>query len=370
MTLLELRTLFAKQSGRYDLVVPSTFADNGFNYYANQAQRLLDRLSDNPWTKGHYRTTLPVNESVVNVPGFRAIQKAWLFSGGKKIELRKRDISFLRQQFDSADTQPAVSSPLYFAEVPRRTTSDQQKYSSGIIDGTFDAGTADDYWSWASPLVLSQGKMKKDSTGVGVLTSVSNALFNSGLVYLLEARVYRYSESGTVTFTLGSAANVIYSQTGTIKQEVTADGTSMTITFSSDWKGWIDDVVVRDVHNEYTVDFESGSQLTFPTAEVYTPAITVAVYPTPDSDETWTFACDGLVHSPTLSADSDTSYWTDEHPQTLIDAVRYLLERVRRNSTGKAEKLQDIRMDLKTIEDDMTAGEVAKFTHIEQWREN
>lgn len=44
MNLFEARKIFAKHSGRYDLVDPQTFADNGANFFVLAGVRMLDRL--------------------------------------------------------------------------------------------------------------------------------------------------------------------------------------------------------------------------------------------------------------------------------------------------------------------------------------
>ena len=58
MTLLSIRTNIAKQSGRYDLVNSTTFADNGMDYYIQSAQRWLNKKSAFPRAFAHLSSTL------------------------------------------------------------------------------------------------------------------------------------------------------------------------------------------------------------------------------------------------------------------------------------------------------------------------
>ncbi|MEG0323186.1 MAG: hypothetical protein RR619_04255, partial [Raoultibacter sp.] len=44
MTLLDIRKLFIKHCGRYDLVDPDTMADDGANFFIQAGQRMLDRI--------------------------------------------------------------------------------------------------------------------------------------------------------------------------------------------------------------------------------------------------------------------------------------------------------------------------------------
>ena len=77
MTLLEVRTQFVKQTGRYDLVVDATsFADDGADYYLNAGQRMLDRLLEFPKDEGEMSITLAtsaISTTLTNVIAVREI---------------------------------------------------------------------------------------------------------------------------------------------------------------------------------------------------------------------------------------------------------------------------------------------------------
>lgn len=373
MTLLELRTLLVKQSGRYDLVVDAVnYADNGANYYITAAQRWLDRKLTTPFSKGHYRHKILQGESVFLLPGFRTVTDAFLMlSSGMKVELRKRDKKFLYQCFDGGPTVSFQSSqPLYYTEVPVRTTTNHQRYGSNVVvNGTFDSDDVATDWSWGAVLVGSNDRINKTAAGSDTLTPAINNIFVPGRTYLVQAKVYRRSTSGTVTFTLGTSASYLFSQTGTVMQEIEADGVGLTITFSSDFQGWLDDVVIKEVHSEYAIDFDYAADLALITATDFSAQIGIVLYPAPEVSTGWNLVVDGLVYSAELDADTATSWWTEEHPQTLIDATRMLLERTRRNTAGRRDWEDAVTGDLKTIENDLIEGEVAAFRTIEVYNE-
>ncbi|MEG0363528.1 MAG: hypothetical protein RR600_06935 [Aurantimicrobium sp.] len=58
MNLREIRELFVKHSGRYDLVNPDNFDDNGANFFVQAGQRMLDRMD---------RTSAFANNQAVSV---------------------------------------------------------------------------------------------------------------------------------------------------------------------------------------------------------------------------------------------------------------------------------------------------------------
>lgn len=365
MNLLALRTQLVKETGRYDLVVDAvSYVDNGANYYINQAQRILDRMAVTPYSKGEYRHKILANENVFLLDGFRSVNEVYLLKSNSRIELRKRPLSFLRSKFRYLDSQSsALSMPLYYAEVPGRTTDDAQKYGSNlVVEGTFDTDL-DEWIKVGSGLSVSGGRCHHEAGSTGI---ISQGILTAGRTYQLQARVYKRSTDGWVTFALGTET-LQYAQTGTVLYEITANDTPFEITFYPDFDGWIDDVVVREVHNEYGVDFDSAVDLNFPAASSYSSKLHIILYPEPVLSDGWNLSASGLVYSPSLTSDTSTSYWTDEHPFLLIEAVRYLLERSRRNYSGANAKLSDIKEDLRNLELDMIDGEIAQFTFEESY---
>lgn len=93
MNLLEIRTQCVKISGRNDLVVDtSAYADNGFDYYINAGQRMLDMKYRFPKDIGVYPVTLAIGEYSILVPYCRAIKEVWVADTDGRRQLTKLSI--------------------------------------------------------------------------------------------------------------------------------------------------------------------------------------------------------------------------------------------------------------------------------------
>jgi len=76
MTLLQVRTQFVKQTGRYDLVVDATsWADNGADYYIQAGQRMLDRLLEFPKDEGEMSFTLATSAISTTLRNVRSVRE-------------------------------------------------------------------------------------------------------------------------------------------------------------------------------------------------------------------------------------------------------------------------------------------------------
>lgn len=110
MSLLEVRTQFAKQTGRYDLVVSSTtFTDNGADFYIKAGQRMLDRMLNFPKEEGDLTVALATNAittvlaNVMTVLGV-AVQD----TGDNTLRfLERRSIQDMRDQFGDENSSLA-----------------------------------------------------------------------------------------------------------------------------------------------------------------------------------------------------------------------------------------------------------------------
>lgn len=69
---------------------------------------------------------------------------------------------------------------------------------------------------------------------------------------------------------------------------------------------------------------------------------------------------DGLFFSAPLTVDASVSFWTLVHPETLVQAAWYMLERYYRNSEGMKDHIEAIERDLRGIDmdyvDEITSG--------------
>lgn len=73
----------------------------------------------------------------------------------------------------------------------------------------------------------------------------------------------------------------------------------------------------------------------------------------------------GKFYSPILSADSSKSYWTEEHPQTLVNAVLYRLALAARNRQEMEDWMTAISDDLDGIDKDTAEEDAQDILQIE-----
>ena len=152
MNLLEIRTQFAKISGRYDLVDPSDFADNGADFYIQQGQRSLERrLNINPSVAKFY-DDISIGTYKVSVANCRAIQEVWIMDSDSRTELEKIDGYKLRgihQKFVSNMYSTPLSTmsqgrPAYYYLTNLRRTPETEA-------GTLDSATLSSYLDTTYP---------------------------------------------------------------------------------------------------------------------------------------------------------------------------------------------------------------------------
>ena len=152
MNLLEIRTQFAKISGRYDLVDPSDFADNGADFYIQQGQRSLERrLNINPSVAKFY-DDISAGTYKVSVANCRAIQEVWIMNSESRTELEKIDGYKLRgihQKFVSNMYSTPLSTmsqgrPAYYYLANLRRTPETEA-------GTLDSATLSSYLDTTYP---------------------------------------------------------------------------------------------------------------------------------------------------------------------------------------------------------------------------
>jgi hypothetical protein len=128
MNLLQIRTWFVKESGRYDLVVDTTgYLDNGANNYINAGQRMLDRMQTTPFTMGHNWQAAASGIRHVVFPDARAIKKVFAtkIADSGRNELTQKPLEWIKEQHfaeiagisgdDLTTPLPSGGTPLYYA---------------------------------------------------------------------------------------------------------------------------------------------------------------------------------------------------------------------------------------------------------------
>jgi len=109
MTLLELRTQFIKQNGRFDLVVDTTdYEDDGADYYINAGVRYLDNHAMNPKSYAWYKYDFVVNDHRILVPGLLSAKEVWMVnSADDRRQLTKQSLGYMKDYY--SDYSIAVS---------------------------------------------------------------------------------------------------------------------------------------------------------------------------------------------------------------------------------------------------------------------
>lgn len=120
---------------------------------------------------------------------------------------------------------------------------------------------------------------------------------------------------------------------------------------SAGWAGYydIDDLVLDNAHYTYH-----------------------GVIICPPPDQTYYISIDGLFYSPTLSATmaagvwtQTKSYWSEVHPDILLQAAFYKLETLYRNTEGMKDWKNAVDIDIVGLDKDMVEELVADSTQME-----
>lgn len=82
-------------------------------------------------------------------------------------------------------------------------------------------------------------------------------------------------------------------------------------------------------------------------------------------DRQITIKVSGLFSSDHLAEDEDTSFWSLEYPETLLNAAMYSIERFYRNTQGMADHMNAIMQDVNAIDADVVEEEIAGQDQME-----
>ncbi len=198
MNLLEIRTSLAVKSGRYDLVDPTTFADNGMNFHINAGQIYLEGIAEVERAYAHLFKDIATDEySIALGQKGRTITSVWGHTGATRFELEHFDLENMKTTYDTSIEGGATGQPAYYAHATFRiletladTTldnfvnlewpeEDDTKYEiQGLIifppaDGTYTITTSGDflprpllsdtdtnYWATNYPHVLEMAALR------------------------------------------------------------------------------------------------------------------------------------------------------------------------------------------------------------------
>jgi hypothetical protein len=139
MTLLEIRTQAAKQSGHYDLVIDNTtYADNGMDFHILAGQKWLNKKSGLPRAFAHLSSTLSLGSYYQELANkFKELQSVTVNDGSSSWTLTYKTLPELKDLYEADQT--AV--PTYYTYASDRTL---ETASSLTIDNFIDLAWPDD----------------------------------------------------------------------------------------------------------------------------------------------------------------------------------------------------------------------------------
>lgn len=98
LNLKQMRQLFRQLSGRYDLVT-ADYADNGFDFLANAAIRMLDRMpTPLNWKRRHY-VNLAIGQYKVTVSNCKAVSNVFISDEDNSFALNRKDLDYMRENY-------------------------------------------------------------------------------------------------------------------------------------------------------------------------------------------------------------------------------------------------------------------------------
>jgi hypothetical protein len=120
MTLLSVRTLAIKLSGRYDLVnadgaTPESGTDAGMNSFINSGQRYLDMLIDSKKSSGLRYDTLALGSWYLPIPDIRAIEDVWVNDTTARWQLERKPLNWMKENWPELVSSTTSGSAQYWS---------------------------------------------------------------------------------------------------------------------------------------------------------------------------------------------------------------------------------------------------------------
>lgn len=116
MNLLQIRTLFRKLSGRFDLV-NADFSDNGADFFLNEGRKFLDRLDETQKSWASHFKLIEVGYFSASFPYCRAIKEVWIADATNgRWQLEKKDLQDLIEGYlTGLPSSRTEGTPLYYS---------------------------------------------------------------------------------------------------------------------------------------------------------------------------------------------------------------------------------------------------------------
>lgn len=360
-TLAEVRKLFVKRSGHYELVTDwetDDWSDNGANDYLRAGQRWLDRLCPSPVLLKKELFTLAAGNHSIDVPDMRHVESIDVTDGEERTPLIPIPLYEMRKLYTEEWADVERGTPQYWTRLAghESTETPVDKLVSSTFAAAFTlqasiasyaAYMAANYYQvaqWALNSAQQTGVTNDNGLtigafGAGVTTSVYQWLYGKTIHAPAKLVVSGSITSGTVSVLIGK-----------LNDAKTAVTTLQTIPLVSPM-----------VETEFPIEVDGADFITISstTAIANISSIKVFYYPPmkrdtllflPPADKAYTLSVFGAAYTASLDDDNDVSWWSEKHPEILIRAARLQLEMdAHRNSTGVKDFAAMLEADVRHI---------------------
>lgn len=146
-TLVDIRTLFVKRTGRYDLVVDTTdWADNGADAYIVAGSRMLDRREEHEFSKAKHYEDAAADTWYKVFQECRAILDVWVANDEYRKKLELRDVDTFRAYYNEPAGNIDSGVPMYYTPALLRTHPQSSTiYLESFVDTDYTETSKYDY---------------------------------------------------------------------------------------------------------------------------------------------------------------------------------------------------------------------------------
>lgn len=352
MNLSEMRQLLVEQTGYTGLVTDAIGADysdkaglkSNATYYINAAIRWLNRRWPNTGTERRYDTTLSEGLNYIDIPNADYIRRLEITDSSRaRTILRQVTLLWLQQYYRKPLDEVDAGTPLYWAVNPEpldveRALSPNLDNGDNIVDAS--SGVVYEDLVEGQINILNASKWTYDATA-DTLTNTGTG-FVDQLAMLIEPTKHAVV---TVDWTYDSGQ--------TERQEVTAhfiypDGTIDTIIGNSYFveENGVSQYVLESDTPFNMVFFgpeqnpgDSTGVLSYWSVKSIGPHGDVIIMP--PASEDYDVRAFGDFSMPTLVEDTESNWWTIEHPDLVVNATRAIYERQGHRNVSGAKAFEE-----------------------------
>ena len=146
-TLKDIRTLFVKRTGRYDLVVDTTdWVDDGADAYIVAGSKMLDRRQETEFSKAKHYEDAAADTWYKVFQECRAILDVWVSNDEFRKKLLLRDVDTFRAYYNQPAGDIDSGVPTYYSPALLRTHPQGNTiYLEKFVDTTYSEDSKYDY---------------------------------------------------------------------------------------------------------------------------------------------------------------------------------------------------------------------------------